>query len=167
MSLLYGDDFADSTTLPNSDYIFCSLFKNAPVVSAENLVLPATTLKPYCYRAMFSGCTTLTKAPELPATTLAEGCYWYMFQQCPITKAPVLKAATLVKECYGHMFENCAKINSVKCLATSGFNQMAAVTDMLNCTAASGTFYYAKEAKSNWESESIVPTGWAWVVVEQ
>ncbi len=35
MSLLYGDDFAESTTLPNSDYIFCSLFKKAPVISRK------------------------------------------------------------------------------------------------------------------------------------
>ena len=31
---------------------------------------------------MFSGCTSLTTAPELPATTLAEDCYSYMFKNC-------------------------------------------------------------------------------------
>ena len=104
MSLLYGDNFAERTTFSDgSSYNFCSLFKKAPVISAENLVLPATTLKDYCYRALFSWCSTLTKAPELPATTLATGCYWYMFEQCAITEAPVLNATTLVKECYGHM----------------------------------------------------------------
>jgi hypothetical protein len=85
MSLLYGDDFASNSALTNSTYQFCSIFKKALVVSAENLILPATTLKNYCYRAMFSWCTTLEKAPFLPATTLAQGCYWYMFEQCAIT----------------------------------------------------------------------------------
>ena len=57
MSLLYGDNFADRTALPDGSYTFCSLFKKAPVISAENLILPATTLKEYCYRALFSWCT--------------------------------------------------------------------------------------------------------------
>ena len=71
MSLLYGDNFQNTTELTNSTYQFCSLFKLAPVVSAKNLVLPATTLKKYCYRAMFSKCSTLVEAPALPATALA------------------------------------------------------------------------------------------------
>lgn len=54
MSLLYGDGFATNTALTNSTYQFCSLFKRTPVQSAKNLVLPATTLKNYCYRALFS-----------------------------------------------------------------------------------------------------------------
>ena len=160
MSLLYGDDFADSTTLPNSDYIFCSLFKNAPVVSAEHLVLPATALKPYCYRALFSGCTTLTKAPDLPATTLATGCYWYMFQQCPITKAPVLKAATLVKECYGHMFEGCGLLNRITCLATSGFGASNCLTDWVKNVAGDGAFAKASGATSWKTGANGIPTGW-------
>jgi hypothetical protein len=71
MSLLYGDGFASNTALTNSTYQFCSLFKKALVISARNLILPATTMKQYCYRAMFSWCTTLAYPPELPATTLA------------------------------------------------------------------------------------------------
>ena len=31
---------------------------------------------------MFSGCTSLTKAPELPATTLETACYQNMFLDC-------------------------------------------------------------------------------------
>jgi hypothetical protein len=31
---------------------------------------------------MFSGCTSLTIAPELPATTLSNNCYQYMFNGC-------------------------------------------------------------------------------------
>ena len=185
MSLLYGDDFAESTTLPDREYVFCSLFKNAPVVSAENLVLPATTLKPYCYRAMFSGCTTLTKAPELPATTLATGCYWYMFDkcaiteapelpattlatgcygymflQCPITKAPVLKAATLVKECYGHMFEGCGLLNRITCLATSGFDASNCLTDWVKNVAGDGAFAKAAGVTSWKTGANGIPTGW-------
>ena len=63
MSLLYGDGFASNTALTNSTYQFCSIFKKALVVSAKNLILPATTMKNYCYRAMFSWCTTLVSPP--------------------------------------------------------------------------------------------------------
>ena len=129
MSLLYGDGFASNSALTNSSYIFCSIFKKAPVVSARNLILPATTLKNYCYRAMFSWCTTLVAPPVLPATTLASGCYWYMFEQCSIMKAPVLNATTLVSECYGHMFEGCAMLNTIECYATTGFSATKCLED--------------------------------------
>ena len=42
MSLLYGDDFEDKTTIPSA----------------------------YCFYGLFGGCTSLTTAPELPATIL-------------------------------------------------------------------------------------------------
>ena len=81
-----------------------AMFKKLKVVSAENLILPATTLTQYCYRALFSWCTYLEEAPQLPATTLAKGVYWYMFERCAITTAPDLLAEHLVAECYGSMF---------------------------------------------------------------
>ena len=160
MSLLYGDNFSGSTTLPNSNFIFCSLFKKAPVISAEHLILPATALKNYCYRALFSKCTTLTKAPELPATTLATGCYWYMFEECPITEAPALNASTLVQECYGHMFEGCVSLNTIECYATSGFSATNCRTDWVKNVAASGTFVKSSDATGWTTGASGIPSGW-------
>ena len=160
MSLLYGDNFAESTTLPDSDYTFCSLFKNARVISAEHLILPATTLKTYCYRALFSLCTTLIKAPELPATTLATGCYWYMFEQCAITEAPILNATTLVKECYGHMFEGCGLLNKITCLATSGFNTSNCLAGWVKNVAGDGAFAKAANVSSWTTGDNGIPTGW-------
>ena len=55
----------------------CSLIK-----SVSKDFLPATTLADSCYSSMFSGCTSLTSAPELPAVRLYEGCYTYMFKYC-------------------------------------------------------------------------------------
>ena len=159
MSLLYGDSCAERTDLPDSEYIFCSLFKKAPVVSAENLVLPATELKTYCYRSMFSYCEMLTKAPELPATTLAKGCYWYMFEHCAIKETPVLNAPTLVQECYGHMFTDCARLNQITCLATSGFNTSKCLEGWVANVAAVGAF--RKAANVSWTTgDSGIPTGW-------
>jgi len=104
MSLIYGDNFVGQTTFNGGTYNFCSIFKKLKVVSAENLILPATTLTEYCYRAMFSWDTYLEEPPQLPATTLAKGVYWYMFERCAITTAPDLLAEHLVAECYGSMF---------------------------------------------------------------
>ena len=160
MSLLYGDNFAESTTLPNSSYVFCSLFKKAPVISAEHLILPATTLKDYCYRALFSYCETLTKAPELSATTLAKGCYWYMFEHCAITEAPVLEATTLVAECYGHMFEGCGLLNKITCLATSGFGTSKCLEGWVTNVAGDGAFVKAANASSWATGVNGIPTGW-------
>ena len=158
-SLLYGDDFANNNSLTNSTYQFCSLFKKANAVSAENLILPATTLKNYCYRALFSWCTTLEKAPVLPATTLAQGCYWYMFEECPITTAPELNATNLVKECYGHMFEGCSNLNYIKCLASDGFSAASALTNWVTNVSATGTFI--KKGNISWTTgASGIPTNW-------
>ena len=60
---------------------------------------------------MFSGCTSLTEAPELPATTLADGCYKYMFSGCKkLTKASVLPATTLTYSCYESMYNGCSAL---------------------------------------------------------
>ena len=142
MSLLYGDEFANQVVFPSgSTYNFAELFLNAnKLISASNMVLPATTLASSCYRdifygckslttapsilpattlvgncyrSMFSGCTSLTTAPELPATTLASGCYQYMFQGCTsLTTAPELPATTLTTECYYQMFYGCTSLTT-------------------------------------------------------
>ena len=65
MSLIYGDDFKNKLAI--NDYAFYGLFRDCTnLVSAENLILPATTLASYCYENMFQDCTSLTKAPKLP-----------------------------------------------------------------------------------------------------
>ena len=89
MSLLYGDNFANQTSLPvpstpNVYGNFMGLFYMSKVVDASNLILPATTLTQNCYRYMFSNCTALTTAPVLPATTSAQSCYADMFFNCPL-----------------------------------------------------------------------------------
>ena len=157
MSLLYGDNFVGQTTLSTA-WVFCSIFKKSNVISAENLILPATTIPQCGYRAMFSFATQLEVAPALPATTLGTSCYWYMFEQCAITRAPDLLAPTLVQECYGYMFTGCSSLNYIKCLATT----KSATSCLQNWTqnvAASGTF--VKDANTSWTSgASGIPTGW-------
>ena len=117
MSLIYGDDFKNKLTI-SSDYAFGGLFSDCVnLVSAENLVLPATTLASVCYFNMFGGCTSLTTAPELPATTLAQGCYVQMFSDCTsLTTAPKLPATSLAQGCYQNMFYNCTSLTTAPAL---------------------------------------------------
>lgn len=115
MSLLYGDDFVGKKSLIGKKNAFRALFRDcANVVSAENLILPATILDSYCYAYMFDGCTSLTTAPTLPATTLAESCYKDMFYRCTsLTTAPtILPATTLANSCYSSMFYYCTSLTT-------------------------------------------------------
>ena len=119
MSLLYGDNFSNKTTL-NVGFEFADLFfdgwykgRKTNLVSAENLILPATTLSIGCYAGMFNGCTNLILAPELPATTLAQSCYSSMFDGCSsLTTAPELPATTLDGGCYAGMFTRCTSLTT-------------------------------------------------------
>lgn len=117
MSLLYGDNFQNKTSFPSAglnDLYFANLFSGSTkLISAENLVLPATTLKLGCYEHMFDGCTSLTSTPSLPATTLAEYCYNYMFAGCSsLTTVPsnMLPVTNLVEGCYQSMFQGCSSL---------------------------------------------------------
>jgi len=129
MSLLYGDDFADKTTF--KEYVstgygagaFTYLFGwnysweeyedhpeyfNEKIISVKNLILPATTLAPYCYFGMFLSCNEMIDCPELPALNLATGCYCEMFYLCEsLLEPPTLPATTLAQGCYREMFASC------------------------------------------------------------
>ena len=112
MSLIGGDNFSGLTTL-SAQYAFLSLFKSSNVISAINLILPATTLASYCYYNMFNGCTSLTTTPELPATRLASYCYNSMFYGCTSLKTvPELPATTLESYCYRSMFNGCTSLTT-------------------------------------------------------
>ena len=114
MSLINPTDFASATAL-QSNYTFNGLFNNCTgLTSAENLVLPATTLADSCYYNMFYGCKSLTTAPkELPADTLTTNCYVQMFCNCTsLTKVPKLPATKLATYCYRYMFGGCTSLTT-------------------------------------------------------
>ena len=120
MSLLYNDNFSGQTSLVGVD-VFASLFASTPVVNAENLILPATTLTSYCYIRMFNSCTSLITTPKLLAENLTNGCYYYMFQGCSsLVDAPELPSMSLSGYCYQGMFNNCRSlVNAPKLPATT------------------------------------------------
>ena len=119
MSLLFGDDFEGQTSLSGKDYAFVNLFRNCTkLTSIDGLLLPATTLAPYCYESMLSGCYSLTSIPKdlLPATKLANSCYRYMLFGCDgLTTVPkdLLPADTLAPYCYEYMLSSCDGLTTV------------------------------------------------------
>ena len=136
LSLIYGDNFINQTTFPNnSSYNFRLLWRDCTrLISVKNLILPATSLTETCYSAMFSGCTSLTTAPELPATTLASNCY----QQ---------------------MFSGCSNLNYIKCLATD-ISANFCTSNWVSGVAANGTFIKNPNMNSWTSSNNGIPEGW-------
>ena len=119
-------------------YTFSRLFYgNTYLVSAANLLLPATTLKDYCYSDMFINCTSLTTAPELPATTLAECCYESMFSVCTsLTTAPSKLPALVLKEyCYYEMFGECTSLTTAPVLPATTLANYCYQQMFYNCTS--------------------------------
>ena len=187
MSLLFGDNYKGQTDLTGKNYTFYYLFgRNAKVVNAKNLSLPATTLADNCYgrmfyqcinlvsapelpattltkecySEMFNGCTSLVNAPELPATTLATYCYSNMFNGCTsLTTAPELPATSLVNNCYSRMFQNCTTLNYIKAMFTTT-PSTTYTNNWVNGVASSGTF--VKKSTAKWDVSGVngVPIGW-------
>ena len=115
MSLLDETGFATKTELPDAYLVFYGLFmENTTRIDASELLLPAATLAPACYLAMFENCTNLTTAPKLPATTLAEDCYYAMFNGCEsLTTAYVKAAFTAGNDECNNMFDGCSADGAV------------------------------------------------------
>ena len=99
-----------------AEYCYDNMFSGCKSLTTAP-ELPATTLASRCYAGMFYGCTALTIAPELPATTLVESCYDIMFYGCTaLTTAPALPATTLDNYCYSNMFRGCTSLITVPSL---------------------------------------------------
>ena len=117
MSLV--DRTARSTTIPNVG-CFAGLFTGFSRLLINNLLFPATTLTNYCYYQMFSGCSSITSAPELPATVVPIRAYMSMFRGCTnLTTASVYADAISREGCY-EMFRGCTSLQSISNFAPTG-----------------------------------------------
>ncbi len=98
--------------------------------------LPAATLATACYREMFYDCTSLTTAPELPATTLADYCYTFMFLGCTnLTTVPTLPATTLAGYCYYSIFGGCTSLTQAPALPATTLAVSCYREMFKNCTS--------------------------------
>ena len=157
-----GDWNPLETTLFGESSFSQLFYKNCHIKNhaSKKLILPATKLTRCCYCEMFSGCTSLTTAPELPAETLAAECYFGMFYGCTsLTTAPELKATTLAEHCYDSMFSECTSLHYVKCLATNICSAYC-TSYWLSAVSTSGTFVKAKDMASWGSGVSGIPSGW-------
>lgn len=103
-------DYENYNTVSTENAVFSSLFSGCTSLTKAP-TLPATVLKERCYERMFNGCTSLTVAPILSATTLAANCYEEMFAYCTnLATAPTLPAKILTGGCYRRMFNGCTKL---------------------------------------------------------
>ena len=136
MSLIDSTGFATAETLTDS-YTFCKLFYGCiGLVSAENLILPATALTDSCYHTMFYNCVSLTAAPALPANTLVDSCYSYIFLNCTSLKtAPELPATTLAYECYRQMFQGCTSLKTAPVLPATTLADWCYSEMFASCTS--------------------------------
>ena len=99
------------------------------LISAENLYIPEGT---DC-EEMFSGCTSLTKAPVLSDKVLGENQY-------------------------KNMFKGCTSLNYIKCLATD-ISASGCTEGWVDGVSPTGTF--VKKASTAWPSgASGIPSGW-------
>lgn len=150
-----------ATTLAGECY--CSMFSGCTQLTKAP-ELPATKMADACYASMFSGCVSLTKAPELPGTDLEANCYSCMFRNCTSLKeTPVLPAETLDKlYCYHYMFDNCTNLKSVTCLATSIEPPLNVEHWLENAgSAVTGTKeFHCKAGSTIWDSGEYVPSDW-------
>lgn len=161
MSLIYGDSFEGKLELKAmpghaSDGVFYTLFFGSrdKLISAEKLLLPATTLVERAYQDMFSRCHNLVDGPKiLPATTLFSYCYANMFYECSkLEKAPVLPAETLFDGCYYQMFYKNTQLNYIKAMFTNAdpSSVSQAINHWVSNVTSSGTF--VKNRNATWEN---------------
>lgn len=173
MSLEYGDSFRGKKTI-RASYAFYRQFRFMNVVSAADLVLPATKLKSWCYCSMFQGCTSLTSAPDsLPkferdGDNACQNVFSEMFKDCTsLTVAPVipLSAADYMYAC-DEMFRG-SSVSYVKCLAVFDSTHAGyAFANWLADVPSTGTF--VKSPLMDWASgtrywptgASGIPDGW-------
>lgn len=136
MSLLYGDNFIGQTSFASgSEQNFQGLFNNSSkVFSAENLILPATTLATNCYNGMFDHSVSLKYSPALPATTLAVGCY-------------------------ANMFNTCTALDNIKMLATD-ISANNCLYNWVKSVAATGTFTKDASMTTLPTGNNGIPSGW-------
>jgi hypothetical protein len=169
------------------------MFVNCKKLEIENdsiFILCAKTLSSNCYKSMFSGCTSLTTAPEihgkilapncyesmfagceklenisniskLHAETLSSNCYKSMFSGCTsLTTSPDLPAQMLVESCYESMFSGCTNLNYIKMLATN-IDANNCLTDWVKGVISDGGRFVQYNADLKLPiGNSGIPEGW-------
>lgn len=124
------------TNLDPAAYFYASMFYNCTSLEKAPRTLSAKINSSSCCYNMFSGCSSLTTAPELPATTLGYHCYDSMFKNCTLlTVAPELPATTLTMLCYQSMFEGCTSLTVIPRLPATTLTLQCYESMFKDCTS--------------------------------
>lgn len=149
MSMAYGEDYASQETVAN-DSQFAYLFENANnIVDASELLLPATTLRLYCYGGMFYKCTNLLAAPkEIPAANSSyfsvgkrmkgsSSSYTHgMYEECVSLVSPSkLPATILADNCYTNMYRGCVSLTKASELPATTLARSCYFSMYYGCTS--------------------------------
>ena len=157
VGFLLSRNGTSSTALP--PYCFVKLFSGCTgLTKAPDL--PSTNLGAHCYEEMFDTCYGLTTAPKLPATTLAEGCYRSMFYSSHIQSIS-LPATTLAQQCYEYMFYGCSHLTEIHLDWEGDFSGSGTPTDAFKDwlhVSQAGTLYYYGSDRT--QGTSAIPTNW-------
>lgn len=177
MSLIYGDEgFETKTALrqrpgyTSVGTFFQTFNRSNKLISAGNLLLPATTLVARAYQEMFYECTALVSAPKILPATSFPGSYAYasMFFNCKaLLRAPVLPAENLRSGCYYQMFQGCTGLNYLKAMFVDANPSSVSQAILRWVDGVSGTGTFVKNANALWTTSygDIVPTNFT-VVTE-
>ncbi len=124
------------TNLDPTSYFYAGMFSGCTSLEKAPKTLSTKINSTSCCNGMFNGCTSLTTAPELPATTLALACYGQMFSGCTsLTTAPELPATTLALACYEYMFNGCTSLSVIPRLPATTLAQNCYTGMFQDCTS--------------------------------
>ena len=118
--------------------------------------LPATKLRNNSYLGMFDGCSNLKEAPDLPAKTIPQCAYMLMFNYCTsLEKGPYIKGTSLEISALSDMFAFCSNLNYIKLDYTGTISDFY-FSDWVADVTATGILYYNGPTTTHGESE--IPT---------
>lgn len=121
------------------------------------------TMQESCFSHAFYGCSPLVIAPELPALTVPPKGYLAMFQACDhLVLPPVLPAATVGNYGFKQMFSECTSLIGVPRLHTEVFFMFSATLMFSNCAnikvSSVETEEYTLPYKVPWTGEAPSPS---------
>jgi hypothetical protein len=134
-------NYRDENTFGSDNAIMACLFAGATnLIDASNLKLPYMKLGTNFYASLFSGCVSLTAAPELPAIDIAyNNCYGKMFKECKAlsTGPSILPATTLGTSCYSYMFQGCTSLTDAPKIMAVTLNTYSLLYMFSGCASLS------------------------------
>lgn len=115
MSLWYGDNFANQTTL-SVNHACQSMFNASNnLTSVENLVFPARTIGTHFYHTTFKNCSNLSGSVTFEMDVINQECLSITFENCSKLKAVYIPNATGITGSYAmyYTFNGCTSLEEI------------------------------------------------------